>query len=156
MTEETKQPIDLQPSVVVLKTGEKLITILQEAYEGEGEERKGICLVMNFPYELSLSSVPNPENPERDLQVKFSKWCPYAIEQEYRIPYDGILTVATPDPGLARAYRAKIEATQSATATEPQPASGSDDSPNWQQQQQAVAQAIAEAGQPPAVTPEVV
>ena len=41
MTEETKQPTELQPSVVVLKTGEKLITILQEAYEGEGEERKG-------------------------------------------------------------------------------------------------------------------
>ena len=155
MTEETKQPTELQPSVVVLKTGEKLITILQEAYEGEGEERKGICLVMNFPYELSLSSVPNPENPERDLQVKFSKWCPYAIEQQYRIPYDGVLTIGTPDPGLAQAYRAKIDATQAVTP-EAMPASGSDDSPNWQQQQQAVAQAIAEAGKPPAVTPEVV
>jgi len=155
MTEETKQPTDLQPSVVVLNTGEKLITILQEAFEGEGEERKGICLIMNFPYELSLSSVPNPENPDRDLQVKFSKWCPYAIEQQYRIPYNGILTVATPDPGLAQAYRAKINATQSA-APEEMPPSGAEDSPNWQQQQQLVQQAIADASVPPAVTPEVV
>ncbi|MFZ9728690.1 MAG: hypothetical protein ACO3CD_06715, partial [Candidatus Nanopelagicaceae bacterium] len=54
----------LNPSVVVLKTGEKLITILQEAFEGEGEEKKGICLVMNYPYELSMISVPNEEDPE--------------------------------------------------------------------------------------------
>jgi len=154
MTEEKNQPAELQPSVVVLKTGEKLITILQEAFEGEGEERKGICLIMNFPYELSLSSVPNPENPERDLQVKFSKWCPYAIEQQYRVPYDVILTVATPDPGLAQAYRAKIDTTQADTP-EAMPPSGAEDSPNWQQQQQLVQQAIADASVP-TVTPEVV
>jgi len=153
MTEENNQPAELQPSVVALKTGEKLITILQEAFEGEGEERKGICLIMNFPYELSLSSAPNPENPERDLQVKFSKWCPYAIESQYRIPYDVIMTVATPDPGLAQAYRAKIEANQASTPE--QAAAGFENTPNWQQQQQLVQQAIADASVP-TVTPEVV
>ena len=53
---------------------------------------------------------------------------------------------------------AKVEYAKSREADVPaaQPASGSDDSPNWQQQQAAVAQAIAEAGQAPAVTPEVV
>ena len=148
----------LNPSVVVLKTGEKLISILQEVYEGEGEDRKGICLLMNYPYELSLIQAPNVENPEQDLQVKFSKWCPYAVESGFRIPYEGILTIGTPDPGLAKAYMAKVEYAKSleADVPEPQPASGSDDSPNWQQQQAAVAQAVAEAGQPPAVTPEVV
>ena len=109
MTEETKQPAELQPSIGVLKTGDKLITIPQEVFEGEGEERKGICLVMNFPYELELTSVPNPDDPARDLQVKFSKWCPYSIDNQYRIPYDGVLTIGVPDPGLAQAYRAKVD-----------------------------------------------
>ena len=27
----------------------------------------------------------------------------------YRIPYDGVLTIGTPDPGLASAYEAKVE-----------------------------------------------
>lgn len=146
----------LNPSVVVLKTGEKLITILQEVYEGEGEERKGICLLMNYPYELSLISAPNEQDPEKDLQVKFSKWCPYATDTSFRIPYDGILTIGAPDPGLTQAYMAKVDATKGGDIPEPQPSSGSEDSPNWQQQQQLVQQAIAEASQPPAINPEVV
>lgn len=106
MTTETPK---VNPSIVVLKTGEKLITILQEAFEGEGDNRKGICLVMSHPYELYLISVNNQENLEQDLQVKFSKWCPYSIDTQYRIPYDGVLAIGQPDPGLAQAYLAKIE-----------------------------------------------
>lgn len=109
MTTETP---NLNPSIVVLKTGEKLITILQEAFEGEGEEQKGICLVMNHPYELALINVNNQENPDQDLQVKFSRWCPYAIDTQYRIPYDGVLAIGQPDAGLAQAYQAKIQQAQ--------------------------------------------
>ena len=109
MTTETS---NLNPSIVILKTGEKLITILQEAFEGEGEEQKGICLVMNHPYELALINVNNQENPEQDLQVKFSRWCPYAIDTQYRIPYDGVLAIGQPDAGLAQAYQAKIQQSQ--------------------------------------------
>jgi hypothetical protein len=105
----TTEKTNLNPSIVVLKTGEKLITILQEAFEGEGEEQKGICLVMSHPYELYLVNVNNTENPEQDLQVKFSKWCPYSIDIQYKIPYDGVLAIGQPDPGLAQAYQAKIE-----------------------------------------------
>jgi hypothetical protein len=97
------------PSIAILKTGEKLITFLQEVFEGEGENRKGICLVMNHPYELKLIEVGNIENPEQDLQVKFSKWCPYSTDVQFRIPYDGILAIGQPDPGLAMAYQAKVE-----------------------------------------------
>lgn len=115
MTDENKTEVpveQLNPSIVVLKTGDKLITILQEVFEGEGDDRKGVCLVMNFPYELELTSVPNSDKPEQDLQVKYSKWCPYSQDSTFRIPYDGILTVGTPDPGLAEAYRVKIEEAQ--------------------------------------------
>ena len=109
MSEEAAK---INPSVVVLKTGEKLITILQEVFEGEDEDRKGVCLVMNYPYELSLFSAPNETDPEKDLSVKFSKWCPYSVETSFRIPYDGILTIGQPDPGLTQAYLAKVEATR--------------------------------------------
>ena len=99
----------VQPSVIVLRTGEKLITLLQEAFEGEGEDRKGVCLVMGYPYELKLQEVePLETDPSQDLQVKFTKWCPYAVENSYRIPYDCVLTLGTPDPGLADAYMQKV------------------------------------------------
>jgi len=108
----------LNPSIVVLKTGEKLITILQEVFEGEDEDRKGICLLMNYPYELALISAPNESNPELDLQVKFSKWCPYSIENSFRIPYDGILTIGQPDPGLTEAYMTKVNNAKGADAAD--------------------------------------
>jgi|TARA_B100000085_G_C18482023_1_gene487729 hypothetical protein len=100
---------NLNPSIVVLKSGDKLITILQEVFEGEGEDRKGVCLLMNYPYELALIKTPSEDDPAGDLQVKFSKWCPYSIENSFRIPYDGILTIGSPDPGLAGAYQAKVD-----------------------------------------------
>ena len=164
----SEEPTKLNPSIVVLKTGEKLITILQEVFEGEDEDRKGVCLVMNFPYELSLFSAPNETDPEKDLSVKFSKWCPYSVETSFRIPYDGILTIGQPDPGLTQAYMAKVESSREAAPTdtaEPMPPSGAEDSPNWQMQQQAVQEALASMpidraqdvmASPPAVNPEVV
>lgn len=115
MTTETPK---VNPSIVILKTGEKLITILQEAFEGDGDNQKGICLVMTHPYELYLINVNNQENPEQDLQVKFSKWCPYSIDTQYRIPYDGVLAIGQPDPGLAQAYLTKIEQLEQVTGNQ--------------------------------------
>ncbi len=99
----------MNPSIVILKTGEKLITVLQEVFEGQGEDKKGICLVMNHPYELTLINVPNAENPEQDLQVKYSKWCPYSTDVQFRIPYDGVLAIGQPDPGLSSVYEMKVK-----------------------------------------------
>lgn len=126
MTTETQK---LNPSIVILKTGEKIITVLQEAFEGEGDNQKGICLVMNHPYELFLMNINDQENPEQDLQVKFSKWCPYAVDTQYRIPYDGVLAIGQPDPGLAQAYQAKVDQVEQISA-------------NMQQQQEDIAKAI--------------
>jgi len=135
----------VQPSVVVLKTGEKLITYLQEAFEGEGEDRKGICLVMSYPYELSLIAVDEASDaPEMDLQVKYSKWCPYALESQYRIPYDVVMTIGTPDPGLANAYKAKVESQMPPEETTEQPQEGD----AIAQQQADIAAAVAGASVP--------
>ena len=86
--------------------------MLQEVFangDGTEEEKKGICLLMSYPYALELVKVPTVDNPEMDLQVKFSKWCPYSIDNSFRLPYDGVLTIGEADPGLAQAYKAKVE-----------------------------------------------
>lgn len=135
MADEQQGGSTLNPSIVVLRTGEKLITILQEVFEGEGDEKKGVCLVMNYPYELELMMVSNDENPEQDLQVKYTKWCPFSVDNQYRVPYDGILTIGVPDAGLASAYLQKVEG-QKARETE-----------NFRLQQEAIAEAIAKGAE---------
>jgi hypothetical protein len=54
-------------SIVILKTGEQIICDLKEVYEGEGEEKRGICLLMRHPYSLSLVQVENTDNPQQNL-----------------------------------------------------------------------------------------
>ncbi len=84
------------------------------------ERMSGISNIGEFPKINEFTSntrstirvyhlVDNIENPEQDLQVKFSKWCPYSTDTQFRIPYDGILAVGQPDTGLSLAYQAKIQ-----------------------------------------------
>ena len=100
-------------SIVIMKTGSQIICDLKEVFDGEGEDRKGVCILMMHPYELSLISVGGEENAQ-DLQVKFSRWCPYSVDYQFKIPYDSVTAIGIPDSGLEQAYRAKIaQVTQS-------------------------------------------
>jgi hypothetical protein len=95
-------------SIVVLKTGAQVICDLREVFDGEGENKKGVCLLMIHPYELSLISAPEFSKNNEDLQVKFSKWCPFSTDTQYKISYNAIIAIGTPDTGLEEAYRTKI------------------------------------------------
>ena len=41
-------------SVVTFKTGDRVITELKEIFDEEGDNKKGVCLLMEEPYILSL------------------------------------------------------------------------------------------------------
>lgn len=108
----------MNSSIVILKSGEQIICELKEAYEGEGEDKKSVCLVMIHPYVLQLVQVNNQDNPQQDLQVKFSRWCPYAVDSQFRIPYDSVVAIGSPDAGLEQAYVAKVEQVKQVNETE--------------------------------------
>ena len=102
---------EIKASVVMLTSGESVITILREVFDkAEDDEdgpRKGICLEMNFPYSLEVF-----EN-EDDVQVKFSKWCPYSEDVSFRTAYANVISVASASPGLEQAYKQKVQEVQS-------------------------------------------
>jgi hypothetical protein len=95
-------------SIVILKTGSQIICSLKELFDGEEDNKKGVCLLMIHPYELSLVSV-NGREDQQDLQVKFSRWCPYSSDYQFKIPYDSVMAVGVVDPNLEQAYNTKIE-----------------------------------------------
>jgi hypothetical protein len=98
-------------SIITLKTGDRIITDLKEAYEGEGEDKKGICLIMEEPYVLSLDGATPQYLTEAhgmEYQVRFSKWNPYSPDFLFKIPYDCVMTISNPEPGLQKAYENKI------------------------------------------------
>ena len=98
-------------SIITLKTGDRIITELKEAFEGEGGNKKGICLIMEDPYILTLdSSTPQflTEQLGAEYQVRFSKWNPYSTDWQFKIPYDCIMTISNPEPGLENAWKDKV------------------------------------------------
>ena len=97
--------------VITLKSGDKIITDLIEAYDGEGDDKKGICLIMEEPYVLNLDGTTPQYLTEAhgmEYQVRFSKWNPYSPDTMFKVPYDCVMTISNPEPGLQKAYERKI------------------------------------------------
>ena len=98
-------------SIVTLKTGDRIITELKEIFDEEGADRKGICLLMEDPYILSLDGATPQyltESHGMEYQVRFSKWNPYSTDWQFKIPYDSVMTISQPEPGLENAWKEKI------------------------------------------------
>ena len=98
-------------SVVTLKTGDRIITELKEAFDGEGDDKRGICLIMETPYILTLDGgTPQylAEAHGMEYQVRFSKWNPYSPDTMFKIPYDCVMTISNPEPGLEKAWKMKL------------------------------------------------
>ena len=110
-------------SVVTLRTGERVITELKEIFDEEGDNKKGICLLMEDPYVLNLDSgTPQylTEQHGMEYQVRFSKWNPYSSDWQYKIPYDMVMTISNPEPGLQDAYERKIQEKKEIESIQPE------------------------------------
>ena len=98
-------------SILTLKTGDRVNAELKEIFDGEGDDKRGVCLLMEEPYVLNLEG-GNPqyltEEYGMEYQIKFSKWNPYSSDWQFKMPYDCIMTISNPEPGLQEAYENKI------------------------------------------------
>lgn len=68
---------------------------------------------MRNPFSLCIVEVPMQNEIGTDLQVKFSRWCPYTTDAEFKLPYDAVLSVASSDVNLEQAYLEKINSESS-------------------------------------------
>ena len=94
-----------------LKTGDRVITELKEIFDQEGEDKKGICLMMEEPYVLDMvGDTPQylAEEYQMEYKVKFSKWNPYSTDWQFKLPYDCVMTISEPEPNLKKNYETKI------------------------------------------------
>jgi hypothetical protein len=96
-------------SIVTLKTGQNVICEVREIYQGEGDDRKGVGLQLSDPFILDLYENPEAEDPEDRNKVRFSRWNPFTLERTFRVPYDAVVAVSSPDPNLEGAFASKVE-----------------------------------------------
>ena len=93
---------DINVNIVVFSNGDQVICVLKELFDGDDENKKGICLLMIHPYKLSVV------NTVDDLQVQFSKWCPYSTDVQFKIPYGSVVSIGQSNKDLALAYLDKV------------------------------------------------
>jgi len=87
------------PKVLMLQTGERIIAAVGEVTDEEG---KGICLVIRCPYLLSMqpSGEVSPDGTPSQFNVNYTKWFPYSISEDFRIPYNSVIAIGDPEPGI--------------------------------------------------------
>lgn len=105
----------MNPSIVILVTGDTVITDLHESVSTkEGEEGKKICLVMKHPYKVDLVSPKKKDKGFKDneVSVQFVKWCPFSKNVEYKIPYESVLSIGQPEDSLKAAFENKVKAAE--------------------------------------------
>lgn len=95
-------------AIVVLNTGERVITDLQEIREDNKEDGKPICLMFMRPYILNVEGTDDA-TVNQEVQVRFSKWLPYSSDTQFKIPFSSVMAVGTADTGLAQAYMQTVE-----------------------------------------------
>ena len=83
----------------MLQTGERIIAAVGEVTDEEG---KGICLVIRCPYLLSMqpSGEVSPDGTPSQFNVNYTKWFPYSISEDFRIPYNSVIAIGDPEPGI--------------------------------------------------------
>ena len=98
-------------SILTLKTGDRIITELKEAFDGEGDDKRGVCLIMEDPYVLNLDGATPQyltEQSGMEYQVRFSKWNPYSTDNMFKIPYDSVMTISNPETVIEQAWKRQL------------------------------------------------
>jgi len=78
-------------SILTLKTGDRVIAELKEIFDGEGDDKRGVCLLMEEPYVLNLEG-GNPqyltEEYGMEYKIKYSKRNNYSSDWQLKMTDD--------------------------------------------------------------------
>ena len=89
------------PKIVLTKTGEKLITAVGEMTDPE--TNKGLGFVFKCPYTLSMTP-----SGDGQFSVNFTKWIPYSVDNQFKVPYDVVAAIGDPEPDILNVYIEKF------------------------------------------------
>jgi len=90
------------PKVVVLKTGERVVSGLAEVFDNE--TNKPVCLLLRCPYILTL----RPKEESGDFEVNFTKWIPFSSDKQFRVSYDALIAIGEVEESILNAYMEKF------------------------------------------------
>ncbi len=96
--------------LLLLKSGEDIISDIHEMVVGEEEQRRVIGYYLDKPCVVKLLKDPGApaDDPNKGLKVSLYPWMPLAKEQKIPVIADWVVTVVEPVDNLKEMYQEDI------------------------------------------------
>lgn len=95
-----------------LVTGQQVIAGHAELFDEETQKGKGFPpgLLMKCPYVLSMSPYGDvsPDGSPAQFNVNFTKWMPYSLDDQFKIPIYQVIALGEPEQGILDVYLEKF------------------------------------------------
>jgi len=93
--------------LLLLKSGEDIISDVNEMIVGEGDERRVIGYYLNRPCVVKLFK-NTEEDPDKGMQISIYPWMPLSKDQTIPIVSDWVVTMVDPVDNLVNLYKEDI------------------------------------------------
>lgn len=92
--------VKLIPKLVILTNGEKIISMLGELTDDNGEK---LCLISKCPLVLTMGISDEAESSGQYV-LNFSKWVPFSDDLEFKISYASVTTICDVSEEVLKVY----------------------------------------------------
>ena len=93
--------------LLLLKSGEDIISDINEMVVGEGDDRRVIGYYLNRPCVVKLFK-NTEEDPDKGMQISIYPWMPLSRDQTIPIVSDWVVTMVDPVDNLVNLYKEDI------------------------------------------------
>jgi hypothetical protein len=93
--------IKLVPKLVILTNGEKIISMLGELTDDNGEK---LCLISKCPLVLTMNTTEETVDSKPQYILNFTKWVPFSDELEFKIAYSSVTTICDVSEEVLKVY----------------------------------------------------
>ena len=116
--------------LVILKSGEDIVSDIKEMVVGEGDDSRVVGYVLTKPCRVTLDSkVIRVDDEEDHYQIKLFPWCPLSKNTKIPITADWVITIVDPVDKVKQMYETEVlkDATSKGSSTNEQSDSSESD-----------------------------
>ena len=96
--------------LVILKSGEDIVSDIKEMVVGEGDDSRVVGYVLDKPCGVTLDSksIKLDDEGEDHYQIKLFPWCPLSKNTKIPISADWVITIVDPVDKVKQMYETEV------------------------------------------------
>ena len=98
--------------LLLLKSGDQIISDVKEIVRSEGETRVVEGFLFSKPHKISATKpvvLTENFNDERNVEITLSPWILLTEDKEMTVPKEWVITIVNPMESIVKMYQEKID-----------------------------------------------